>query len=106
MSVISNILHAVSDHGNTIASKLVTYMGVSAGIGGGSVLGVVNGTAGKIAKSEQFGIQDWAAVVAIISGLCLAIKTAVDTYYTVQDRKDKKRMESELNKNASNAKKK
>tara|TARA_R110002049_G_scaffold203711_1_gene374321 strand:- start:24056 stop:24379 length:324 start_codon:yes stop_codon:yes gene_type:complete len=70
-------------------------MGVSAGIGGGSVLGVVNGTAGKVVNSQQFGVQDWAAVVAIVSGLCLAIKTIVDTYYTIQDRKDKKKKAKE-----------
>lgn len=91
MSLISSALHTISDHGNALASKAVTYMGVSAGIGGGSVLGVVNGTAGKVVNSQQFGVQDWAAVVAIVSGACLAIKTIVDTYYTIQDRKDKKK---------------
>lgn len=88
MSVTNNLLHAISDHGNAIASKGITYVGVSAGIGGGSVLGVVNGTAAKVANSQQFGVQDWAAVVAIVSGVCLVIKTVVDTYYTLKDRRD------------------
>lgn len=90
MSGINGVLHAISDHGNALASKLVTYFGVSAGIGGGTVLGVANGTAQKLVTSQGFGIQDWAAVVAIVSGLCLAIKTVVDTYYSVQDRKERK----------------
>lgn len=92
---LSGILHTISDHGNVFISKAVTYMGMSAGIGGGTVLGVVNGTADKVVKSQQFGVQDWAAVVAIVSGLCLAIKTIVDTYYTVQDRRERKRLELE-----------
>ncbi len=84
MSAISGILHAISDHGNVVISKFVTYAGVSAGIGGGSVLGIVNGTATKVVESQGFGVQDWAAVVAIVSGLCLAIKSIVDTYLNVK----------------------
>ncbi len=84
MSVISSALHAISDHGNVVVSKFVTYAGVSAGIGGGSVLGIVNGTATKVVESQGFGVQDWAAVVAIVSGICLAIKSIVDTYLNVK----------------------
>ena len=84
MSVINSVLHAMSDHGNVFFSKFVTYAGVSAGIGGGGVLGIVNGTASKVVESQGLGIQDWAAVVAIVSGLCLAIKSLVDTYLNVK----------------------
>lgn len=87
MSVTNNLLHAISDHGNAIASKVITYFGI-ASIGGGGVLGVANGTAEKVAQAQTFGLPDWAAVVSIVGGLCLIIKNGVDTYYTLKDRRD------------------
>ena len=90
MSATNNILHAISDHGNALASKLITYFGVVS-IGGGGALGVTNGTASKIVESQSFGLPDWAAVVSIVGGLCLIIKNAVDTYYTLKDRRESKK---------------
>lgn len=90
MSVISSVFHAISDHGNAIASKFITYFGMVS-IGGGGVLGVANDTAQKIAEQQSFGLPDWAAVVSIVGGLCLIIKNGVDTYYTIKDRRAKKK---------------
>ena len=90
MSATNNILHAISDHGNAIASKFITYFGM-ASIGGGGALGVANDTAQKIVEQQSFGLPDWAAVVSIVGGLCLIIKNGVDTYYTIKDRRAKKK---------------
>lgn len=87
MSAINNILHAISDHGNTIVSKVITYFGVVS-IGSGGALGVANGTAEKIAQSQSFGLPDWAAIVSIVGGVCLIIKNSIDAYYTLKDRRE------------------
>ena len=92
MSVINNLMHAVSDHGNAIASKVITYFGL-ASIGGGGILGATNGTVEKIHQAQTFGLPDWAAVVSIVGGLCLIIKNSIDAYYTVQDRRERKEQE-------------
>lgn len=90
MSAISNLLHTISDHGNVIASKVVTYFGVVS-IGSGGALGVASGTAEKIAQQQAFGLSDWAAIVSIIGGLCLIIKNSVDTYYKIQEKRSEKK---------------
>lgn len=92
MSALNNLMHAISDHGNIVASKALTFFGVTS-VGGGLAGGVVSGTAHKIAESQAFGLPDWAAVVSIIGGLSLIIKNAVDVYYSRLDRKDKDRRE-------------
>ena len=97
MSAINNVLHAISDHGNTIASKIITYFGVVS-IGSGGALGVASGTAEKIAQNQSFGLPDWAAVVSIVGGICLIVKNSIDAYYTVKDRRERKRAEKEASK--------
>lgn len=90
MNVLNTILHAISDHGNAILSKnivLLGYVGIGVGAGGG----VVSGTADKIVNDVSFGLPDWAAIVAIISGLSLIIKNGVDTYYKIKDRRNKEK---------------
>lgn len=86
MSATNNILHIISDHGNIIASKGVTYFGI-ASISVGGVSGAASGTVNKIIESQSFGLPDWAAVISIVGGLCLIIKNGVDTYYTIKDRR-------------------
>lgn len=87
MSVIGSVINSMTEHGNVIISKVVTFMGVSAGIVGGGALGVSNNTVSKIANSQEFGLPDWAAVVAIVSGICLVIKNSVEVYYTIKNEK-------------------
>lgn len=94
MSAINNILHVISDHGNAVVSKGVTYFGVVS-IGSGGALGVASGTVEKIAQNQSFGLPDWAAIVSIVGGVCLIIKNSIDAYYTIQDRREKKRLEYE-----------
>jgi len=88
MSILSGALHAISDHGNALASKSIVLFGyvfMGVGVGGG----VANDTAAKVVNDVAFGLPDWAAVVAIISGLSLIIKNSVDTYYNIKDRRNK-----------------
>lgn len=87
---LSNFLHTISDHGNAMVSKLITYTGV-ASIGTGGVLGVASGTAEKLAQAQGFGWADYAAIVSIISGVCLIIKNLVDVYYTIKEKQSKKK---------------
>lgn len=88
MSAINSVMHAISDHGNAIASKVITYFGVVS-IGSGGALGVASGTAEKLAQNQSFGLPDWAAVVSIVGGVCLIIKNSIDAYYTVKDRRQR-----------------
>lgn len=92
MSFINSLIHAISDHGNVIASKIITYFGIVS-IGSGGALGVASGTAEKLAYNQSFGLPDWAAVVSIVGGLCLIIKNSIDAYYTVKDRLELNKVE-------------
>lgn len=86
MSAISNILHTISDHGNVIASKTITSVGLVS-VGGGGVIGVANGTAEKVAQAQAFGVTDWAAVVSIVGGISFIVKNVVDSYLNIQANK-------------------
>ena len=80
----SDLLHYVSDAGNVIASKITTWFGV-ASISTGATLGVVNDTVSKVAGSGvEWGLPDYAAVVAMVGGVTLVIKNVVDIYYKVK----------------------
>lgn len=87
MNLLNSILHTISDHGNTLASKVVTYYGL-ASIGTGGALGVASGTAEKVAQSQGLGLADYAAIVSIIGGVCLIIKNLVDVYFTIQEKRN------------------
>lgn len=90
MSLLNNILHAISDHGNAVASKVVTYYGL-ASIGTGGVLGATSGTVDKVVQSQGLGITDYAAIVSMIGGVCLIIKNLVDVYYTIKEKQSAKK---------------
>lgn len=85
--IVNEFLHGISDAGNVIASKITTWFGV-ASISTGATLGVVNDTVDKIASSEPaiWTLQDYAAIVAMIGGITLIIKNAVDIYFRVKSK--------------------
>ena len=89
MSLVNDIFHAISDHGNAVLSKFVTYFGVVS-IGSGGALGVANGTASKVAQDQFLTLPDYAAIVSIIGGICLVIKNAVDIYYKIKEKRSEK----------------
>lgn len=76
--------HAISDQGNTILSKSFVYVGV-----GGSSVGIADGL-GILADSVTGGLNV-GALCGIGGFLCLAIKTAVESYF--QRKKDKREEE-------------
>lgn len=91
MSALQNLMHSISDQGNVIASKVITYLGVTS-IGAGATLGVANDTVQKVISHEPsvWTLPDYAALVSIFAGLSLIIKTVVDTYYKVKNERKEK----------------
>jgi hypothetical protein len=85
MSVLSHLMHTISDHGNVIASKFITWVGV-ASVGTGGVIGVTQDTASRITDPSLWGLPDYAAVVAMCGGVTLIIKNVVDVYYTLKNK--------------------
>lgn len=85
MSVVSHILHTISDHGNAIASKVITWVGV-ASVGTGATIGVANETASRIFDPSLWTLSDYAAIVAMCGGVTLVIKNVVDVYFTIRNR--------------------
>lgn len=77
--------HAISDQGNTILSKSFVYVGV-----GGSSVGIVDGVTGFLTDTAT-GSFNIGALCGIGGFLCLAIKTAVESYF--QRKKDKREEE-------------
>ena len=82
---ITNFIHAISDQGNTILSKSFVYVGV-----GGSSVGIADGVTGFLTDSTTGGLNI-GALCGIGGFLCLAIKTAVESYF--QRKKDKREEE-------------
>lgn len=82
--MMTNFIHAISDQGNTILSKSFVYVGV-----GGSSVGIADGL-GVLTESVT-GNLNIGALCGIGGFLCLAIKTAVESYF--QRKKDKREEE-------------
>jgi hypothetical protein len=82
----------ISDHGNALVSKIITYLGL-ASVGVGGAIGFANDTASRITQPMSWGIPDWAAIVSMAAGISLIIKTLVDVYYKIkaERRKDKEK---------------
>lgn len=80
----TNFIHAISDQGNTILSKSFVYVGV-----GGSSVGIADGL-GFLTDTVTGGLNI-GALCGIGGFLCLAIKTAVESYF--QRKKDKREEE-------------
>ena len=85
--MLKEFMFAISDHGNALVSKSIVILGYI-GIGVGTTGGIASGTAQKVVDDVVFGLPDWAATVAIVSGLSLVIKNGVDTYYKLKDRRE------------------
>lgn len=91
MSRILSVLHAMSDNGNALLSKFIVYAGVS-----GSSVGIAN----KVAEStgviteDYLTLADWGAIVGIIGGLSLAVKSLSGVYFDYQKNK-RERLEFE-----------
>lgn len=91
ISALINVMVAISDHGNVIYSKSIYYCGLF-GIGTGLTIGVTN-IASETARavSDSWGVQEYGAVIAIVSGVMLILKTGADLWFRIADRIEEKR---------------
>ena len=71
----------ISDSGNAVASKLITYVGVGVGIGGGAVQAVVTSSSNEFLQNCAEGTPDWLAYVSASAAVSLAVKNMADMYY-------------------------
>ncbi len=83
--LLTQLLMAISDHGNAIISKAVNYFGF-ASVGGGVVIGAATDTASRIASPEMWQLSDWAVIVSIVGGITFIIKNLVDTYFKIKNK--------------------
>jgi hypothetical protein len=83
--LISDLLIAISEHGNLIAHKFIHWFGVVS-ISAGATLGAATGTVERIYDPTVWTMQDWAAVVSIAGGLSFVIKNLVDAYFKVKNK--------------------
>lgn len=85
ISAILNVITAISDYGNVVYSKLVYYISISGVlIGTGINLGTGGGGINH-AASNGLTLQECGAIVAIVSGLMLILKTGVDIWLRVSN---------------------
>lgn len=83
--LLTDILMAISEHGNIIAHKGINWLG-AVSISAGVTLGAATDTASRIAEPAQWQMSDWAAVVSIAGGISFLIKNAVDIYFKVKNK--------------------
>ena len=77
----------ISDHGNAAISKGLHYFGIT----GASVGGVTWATQkGDPITHAGMTLSDWGAIVGIIGGVTLVIKSGVDIYFAFQRNKREK----------------
>ena len=80
----------ISDHGNAIVSKLITYFGLYVGIGGGTVQVIAANTIdNKIVQACANAAPSWLAYVPAIAAITLSIKHITDMYFKFKDRQGK-----------------
>lgn len=84
---LTELLIAISDHGNEILSKLIHKIGLLS-IGTGVTLGAVNDTASKVLHNtpDPWGLPDYAAVVSIVAGCTAILKYLVDIYFKFKNK--------------------
>ena len=73
-----DLLKLISDSGNPIASKLVTYLGVGVGVGGGTAQGIARTSQNECCANQS---PDWLAYAPAIGVASLVIKNISDWYF-------------------------
>jgi hypothetical protein len=77
----------ISDNGNILASKLITFFGLSVGLGGGTIQIVAANSQQEFIQACVQSTPIWLAYVPAIAAITLSIKHIADMYYTYKDRK-------------------
>lgn len=71
----------ISDSGNAVASKMITYVGVAVGIGGGAAQAVVASSSNELLQDCANASPSWLAYISALAALSLAMKNIADMYY-------------------------
>ena len=92
--VMSDLLKMISDSGNVVLSKFITYFGVGVGIGGGTVQAVSHhkvlpSPVNEIVQTCADVSPDWLAYMPAIAAVSLLIKNIADVYYKRLEHKAK-----------------
>lgn len=101
MTKVSNLMHAISDHGDAALSKFINIFGV-ASVGGGAANYVVSKSQ-DVVDPNLWTIPDYAGVVSIIGGVVLIIKLVSDMYFNAKRHKREKEIHKESVKNTSDS---
>ena len=75
------LLKLISDSGNPIASKLVTYLGVGVGVGGGTAQGIARTSQNEFMQFCANQSPDWLAYAPAFGVASLVIKNISDWYF-------------------------
>ena len=78
---VQDFFMLISDSGNAFASKLITYVGVAVGIGGGAVQVVAASADNELLQACSETTPNWLPYVSAVAALSLAMKNLTDMYY-------------------------
>lgn len=89
-TVINDVIHRISDHGDAILSKFVYHFGAWVGVGGGAVTYATKKTVEPDTHNvvAQF-VLNYGSLISMIAASMLIIKTGYDIYLNHQDNKRK-----------------
>jgi len=76
-----DLLKLISDSGNPVASKFVTFLGVGVGVGGGTAQEIAKTSQNEIVTFCANNTPDWIAYAPAIGVLSLVIKNISDYHF-------------------------
>lgn len=83
-------MKAISDSGNPLLSKVITYFGVGGGVGGGTIQAAAQLSTNEFIQECANATPDWLAYVPAVGVLSLMIKHAADIYFKKKELEMKK----------------
>lgn len=86
---VQDFFMMISDGGNVVASKLITYVGVAIGIGGGAVQVATSTLNSDFLQQCADASPSWLIYVSAFAAASLTCKNITDIYYTKARYKDK-----------------
>jgi len=76
-----DLLKLISDSGNPIVSKVITYLGVGVGVGGGTAQGIARNSQNGFIQYCADHSPEWLAYAPAIGVASLVIKNISDWYF-------------------------